>query len=50
MAFKLGEVLGIKTVDTKALVDKLKEYTLQDLVTASKELSKEMVRLQKSKI
>ena len=42
-AFKLGEVLGIKTTDPKALVDKLKEYTLHDIVTATQEVSKTLV-------
>lgn len=40
IAFKLGEVLGVKTSDTKELVDKLKEFTLQDIVTATTEVGK----------
>ncbi|XP_058804192.1 juvenile hormone esterase-like [Phymastichus coffea] len=42
MAFKLGETLGIKTTDTKELVDKLRELSVQDIVTASQEVAKTM--------
>lgn len=43
-AFKLGEALGIKTSDTKELVNKLKEYSVPELVTATTEVAKTMVK------
>lgn len=48
MAFKLGEVLGISTGDTKELINKLKEFTAQELVTASGEVSKTIVKISSS--
>ena len=42
-AFKLGEALGIKTSDTKELVAKLKEFSVQEIVTATGEVAKIMV-------
>lgn len=45
IAFKLGEALGIKTTDTKELVDKLKEFSVQDIVTATQEVAKTIVRM-----
>lgn len=43
MAFKLGEVLGVATSDTKELITKLKDFTVQELVTANGEVSKTLV-------
>ncbi|KAJ8676688.1 hypothetical protein QAD02_012475 [Eretmocerus hayati] len=40
MAFKLGEALGIKTDDSKELVEKLKELPVKDLVVATGEIMK----------
>ncbi|NP_001136104.1 carboxylesterase clade B, member 6 precursor [Nasonia vitripennis] len=40
MAFKLGEALGIKTTDTKELVNKLREFSVHEIVTATSEVSK----------
>ena len=44
MAFKLGEVLGIKTTDSAELVNKLKELSPKDLVDASREMAKSLVK------
>jgi hypothetical protein len=45
MAFKLGEVLGIKDTDTKQLVAKLLEYSNQELVIATLNVTKTLVSL-----
>ena len=44
MAFKLGEVLGIKTTDSAELVNKLAEFSAKELVDASKIVSQGLVR------
>lgn len=44
LAFKLGEALGIKTTDTKELVNKLKEFSVQEIVTATSEVTKLLVK------
>lgn len=43
MAFKLGEQLGIKTTDSKELMDKLKEISAKDIVAATSEVGKTLV-------
>lgn len=43
VAFQLGEVLGVKTNDTKELVDKLKTFSVKDLMIAAEEVSRTLV-------
>lgn len=43
MAFKLGELLGIQTQCRKELISKLKEFTVEQIVTASRDLQNFLV-------
>lgn len=43
-AFKLGEVLGVKTTDTAELMNKLTEFSAKELVDASKVVVQGLVK------